>query len=376
MFALFIVMGVGRFAYTAILPLMQAQAHVTNLMAGYLASSNYVGYLIGAFAVGTVSWFQRHRLRVYQWSICINVLTTGAMAVAENPWIWYCLRAVSGLASGFVFVLASSMVLDELARRQRSRLSGVFYGGVGAGISVSGLVVPVFGGIAGWRGAWLGLMVVSILIGIPAILWMKDAQNSSQTDMFPLRDLLSNYLTKAYFPWLVLAYGLEGLGYIITGTFLVALATATPALHRFASYIWILVGIAALPSCIVWAYVAHRWGHITALVAAYLFQALGVLLPIVVPSAMGAFLGSVLFGGTFMGITTTATTLGKSLRSRDGSQAIGLMTGVYGIGQVLGAVGSGVLAHHTGGFVLPTLMASGVLFLGAVVLMLGKVMKV
>ncbi|MCL6600889.1 MAG: YbfB/YjiJ family MFS transporter [Alicyclobacillus macrosporangiidus] len=372
--ALFIAMGVGRFAYTPILPLMQAQAHVTNSMAGYLASSNYLGYLVGAFAVGSASWFRRHRLRVYQWSLWINAFTTGAMAATENHWLWYVLRALSGLTSGFVFVvLASSMVLDELARRQRSRLSGVLYGGVGLGIAVSGLAVPVFGGAAGWRGAWLGLMILTIVIGIPAVLWMKDARDSSQTDMLQVTDRLRKLPPRTYFPWLVFAYGLEGLGYIITGTFLVALAAATPALHRFAPYSWIVVGVAAVPSCIVWAYVAQRWGHITALVAAYVFQAVGVLLPIVVPSAMGVFLGSVLFGGTFMGITTTATTLGKSLRSTDGSQAIGLMTGVYGIGQVVGAVGAGVLAHHTGGFVLPTLVSSGVLFVGSGVLIIGTI---
>ncbi|MCL6446223.1 MAG: YbfB/YjiJ family MFS transporter [Alicyclobacillus sp.] len=265
--ALFIAMGVGRFAYTPILPLMQAQAHVTNSLAGFLASSNYFGYLVGAFAAGSVTWFRRCRLRVYRWSLWINIVTTGEMAATGNHWIWYILRVLSGVTSGFVFVLVSSIVLDELANRRRSRLSGVFYGGVGCGIVVTGLAVPMFENVAGWRGAWFGLMILTLVIGIPAVLWMKDAQDgspttTSQTTEHPRK--LSP--PRTYFSWLVVAYGLEGLGYIITGTFLVSLAVAIPGLQRFAAYSWIVVGAAAIPSCFIWAYVAQRWGNISALI--------------------------------------------------------------------------------------------------------------
>lgn len=106
-----------------------------------------------------------------------------------------------------------------------------------------------------------------------------------------------------------------------------------------------MVGLAALPSCLVWAHVANRWGNIPALVMAYLLQALGVLLPVIAPNVIGVYMGSILFGGTFMGITTTATTLGRSLRPQDSTRCIGLMTGIYGIGQIVGAAGAGVLAN-------------------------------
>ncbi|WP_067931109.1 YbfB/YjiJ family MFS transporter [Alicyclobacillus kakegawensis] len=373
--ALFIAMGVGRFAYTPILPLMQSQARVTNSLGGFLASSNYLGYLVGAFVVGSATWFRRRRLRVYRWSLWINIFSTGAMAATEDHWLWYMLRALSGLTSGFVFVLASSMVLDELANRQRSRLSGVLYGGVGCGIAVIGLAVPIFGRVAGWRGAWIGAMMITIAIGLPAVLWLRDAQNGSPAAASRAVDLPTKRL-RTYFPWLVVAYGLEGLGYIVTGTFLVSLTAMVPALRGFAPYTWVIVGVAALASCFIWAQVAHRWGSITALCGAYVVQAIGVLLPILLSNVPGVSLGSILFGGTFMGITTTATMLGKLLRSEDASQAIGLMTGVYGIGQIVGAAGAGVLAHYTGGLVLSTVMASGVLFLGALVLGVGGIRRV
>jgi predicted MFS family arabinose efflux permease len=48
--ALAAAMGTGRFAYTPILPLMTAHAHLTTQSAGQLATANYVGYLVGAVA--------------------------------------------------------------------------------------------------------------------------------------------------------------------------------------------------------------------------------------------------------------------------------------------------------------------------------------
>ncbi|MHB1628644.1 MAG: YbfB/YjiJ family MFS transporter [Bacilli bacterium] len=370
-FALFIAMGVGRFAYTPILPLMQSQAHFSNASAGYLASSNYTGYLLGAFTAGSVPWIRHRRLNAYRWSLIVSIAATGGMAAASGFWLWSLLRMVSGISSGLVFVLVSSIVLDALARKNYSHLSGVLYGGVGLGIAVTGLMAPILGNPFGWRGAWLGLMALTTAIGIPAVLWIKDEQDGRHRQkVAPQRQGDGQ---RWYFPWLVAAYGCEGLGYIITGTFLVAMAEKMPALHEFAPYCWVVVGLASLPSGVVWVRLARRWGNVPALAAAYLLQAFGVILPVLLPTAAGVYLGSVLFGGTFMGVTTLGTMLGRQLRPQDSSKAIGLMTGIYGIGQIVGAAGAGLLATRSGGFGLSTLVASGVIFAGAAILLMGRI---
>jgi predicted MFS family arabinose efflux permease len=46
--ALVVALGIGRFAYTPILPAMQERFDLSNAAAGTLASSNYLGYLLGA----------------------------------------------------------------------------------------------------------------------------------------------------------------------------------------------------------------------------------------------------------------------------------------------------------------------------------------
>lgn len=52
--SLIIAMGIGRFAYTPILPHMQNDLSFSNAFAGYLATSNYAGYLFGALLAGAI----------------------------------------------------------------------------------------------------------------------------------------------------------------------------------------------------------------------------------------------------------------------------------------------------------------------------------
>ncbi|CAB3395010.1 YbfB/YjiJ family MFS transporter [Kyrpidia spormannii] len=369
--ALFIAMGIGRFAFTPILPFMQADEHVSGALAGYLASSNYLGYLVGAFVAG-LSQVAKYRVPLYRYSLAVSIITTGAMGVGSASWRWLAVRFLSGIASGLVFVLVSSMVLDALAHRGRLRLSGIFYGGVGLGIAATGIAVATLGSAFGWRGMWLAMTALGIVLGVPAARWMP-RQRTGLAAPQPGNQSGGRGAERDYFPWLLASYGCEGAGYIITGTFLVSLAAGIPELHAIAPYGWIVVGIAAIPSCWAWSAIAERKSAIVSLAAALVLQAVGVVLPVVMPNPAGLMIGAILFGGTFMGITTMATGLAKKLRPEESSRAIGLMTGVYGVGQIIGAAAAGVLADRSGGFALPMGVAATVVLMGAGLLVAGKV---
>ncbi|WP_223192753.1 YbfB/YjiJ family MFS transporter [Paenibacillus sedimenti] len=72
MLIIIIAMGIGRFSYTSILPLMQSQAHLSVTESRYLAGSNNFGYLISAFGAGFITWETRrsYHLRI-QLLLCI-----------------------------------------------------------------------------------------------------------------------------------------------------------------------------------------------------------------------------------------------------------------------------------------------------------------
>jgi hypothetical protein len=258
--------------------------------------------------------------------------------------------------------------LDRLANQQRMSWAGFFYGGVGWGIFFSGLLVPYFVQWLQWDGAWLGLMVFSILLGLVSWFGVTEGNESAgSSESHPTAVEVQN--NKKQLIWLMAAYGCEGLGYIVTGTFLVAMAAQIPSLSQNPAVSWMIAGLAAIPSCIFWAWIANCWGYQISLMVTYLLQAVGVLLPAIYPDAIGIYLGAFLFGGTFMGITTLATSMGREIYPQQSSRVIGYMTAIYGLGQILGPIGAGILAEKTNSYTSSLVFATAILLLGAIFLM-------
>ncbi|CAG7619467.1 hypothetical protein PAESOLCIP111_02215 [Paenibacillus solanacearum] len=396
--ALVIAMGVGRFAYTPILPYLQQEAGVTGELAGYLASSNYLGYLLGALLAGALGWRSRKSASLKAF-LGINILTTLAMGMTEQYALWLLLRFVSGVTSGLIFVLASSVALDAFATAKRPGWSGLLYSGVGIGIAVSGIVVPILAERYGWQGAWIGLGIFALGIGCFSWLWLEDKVSSPErTTTCETNEFSNAFEAKAQanaasrtldetaaretegakarrlLPWLLASYGCEGLGYIISGTFLVAIVKEIPSFGALGALSWVLVGTAAIPSSVMWAKIAGKTGNVTALYLAFLAQIIGVVLPVFMFNAAGALLGAVLFGATFMGITTLSVSEARNLLPSRSSQVIGYMTFVYGIGQMLGPAIAGRFITHFGGYNASLLFAAFALACGMLCLAVGRAM--
>jgi predicted MFS family arabinose efflux permease len=367
-----IAMGIGRFSYTSILPFMQSQTNLSITEAGYLAASNNLGYLAAAFCAGFITFGERRstQLRI-QLGLCI--LTTGLMgAVSSFSW-WMILRFIAGMSSGFIFVLASSLVLDALLADNREKRIGIFYGGVGFGIALSGLLIPLFS-LHSWRGAWIGLLVLSIIL--VAFIWRYIREPKKQHISLKSSDKESSVKETKLFPYLLIVYGLEGLGYIVSATFLVSYVKQVPNMDFFSDYSWIIVGIAAVPSTIFWSWCMGKMGYVKPLIFALILQAIGVILPVLLlPNIVGVGLGSILFGGTFMGISMLAITAARALKPTGGSQAIALMTVFFGIGQILGPIGAGFVMDATNSFSISLALAASVLVIAVIVMIVGSVMS-
>ncbi|WP_028552346.1 YbfB/YjiJ family MFS transporter [Paenibacillus sp. UNC451MF] len=360
--ALSVAMGIGRFAYTPMLPFMQKAVHFSDAISGYLASSNYAGYLLGAVLAGIFSW-QGKRTVFLRLSLSVSVLSTACMGLTDSVPVWFVLRFLSGLVSAFVFVLSSSIVLDVLASRGKMVWSGILYGGVGLGIMASGLLVTIGSTLWSWEGVWVALAVMGVAGTVLPWIWVKEeapseapTQTNNQTSPLP---------SSKWLPWLIAAYGLEGLGYIVTGTFIVAITDQIPAFAGHAVWVWTLVGLAAAPSCILWAALAKRRGYVRMLIVSMFLQAVGIVLPAVWPTPLGSSISAVLFGATFMGITSMATTLTRQISPTQSSRMIGILTAVYGLGQMLGPTGAGLLASLTHNYNGALWGAAGVVLLGA-----------
>jgi MFS family permease len=268
--ALAAAVGIGRFVYTPILPLMVEDLGMTKGAAGLLASANFAGYLAGALlaATPTVPGSRRCWLIV---ALTVSSLTTGAMALLSSHMAFLALRFAGGIASAFVLVFASALVLDRLSAADRSDLSAVHFAGVGAGMALSAVLVSslnAWGG--GWRSRWLASGLTSgLAVGIAAGLIPDRIEPAATMTSRPSR---ANPRLIA----LVMAYGLFGFGYIITATFLVAIVRGSDQVHACEPLVWLVVGLTAAPSVALWSSVGGKIGIARAFALACGIEAVGV----------------------------------------------------------------------------------------------------
>ncbi len=359
-------MGVGRFAYTPLLVLMRGDAGLTVAFAGVLASANLAGYLAGAlFAMQPVA--RRHRLALVRAGAALVVLSTAMMAWPFE--VWSTARALTGIASGIVFVLTVSLSLD-LAAETRSRHGlAISFSGVGIGIATAGALVPPFATFGGSRAAWLGLAASSAIVLVFALPALREARAALAPVPAPVRGA-----GPGLFGWLAALYGIEGAAYIVPATFLVAIVSETPALAPYGAAAWILVGAVAAPSTLVWSALALRSGLGRALAAACAVQGAAMLAPFVAGGPTGAIVLATGLGLTFIGISQLATALARTLRPDNANAAIGLVTALYGVGQVIGPLAATRIALATGSyrFALPAAAAALLLATAAFALRLAR----
>lgn len=263
-------MGIGRFVYTPILPRMMEDLGMTKSTAGALASANFSGYLAGALFAATPLLRGARR----QWllaGLAGSAVTTGAMAFVSSTAAFAVLRFAGGVASAFVLVFASALVLDRLSAAGRFDLAAVHFAGVGGGIAVSAaLVSTILAWGGGWRVLWLASGLVSLLAFAGAASLIPDRPEREETAR------PSGAVRGRQLALLTTAYGLFGFGYVITATFLVAIVRSSQTLRHLEPFVWIVVGLAAMPSVACWTALAARTGIARAFALACLTQAAGV----------------------------------------------------------------------------------------------------
>jgi len=357
------VMGIGRFVYTPILPYMVDALSLTKSEAGLIAAANYLGYLLGALAgaTGLVGGNRRHWML---WGIAVSAATTAAMAATTSPYLFMALRFTGGLASALFMVFGAALVFGRLAEAKRSDLSYVFFAGVGTGIAGSALLVAGLASLnIGWAGQWIATGGLAIT-GIAAVAWLIPP---APGDTPPPAPPGGSRTDRRMIP-LSLAYGLFGFGYVITTTFISAIVRQRPEIAHIEPYIWVVVGLGALPSVAFWAWIGRRVGNPAGFALACLVEATGVTITVLVPDAAAVLAAAVMLGGTFVGITAVGLFIANDLAGGSGAdprRMIALMTGIFGIGQMVGPAFAGYLAEITGTFTAPSLIAAGALVVGA-----------
>lgn len=364
--ALAVAMGIGRFAFTPILPMMLQDAGVSVAGGGWLASANYLGYFVGALWAG-----MRHASRVRA-AVAIRAglgaiaLSTLAMALDAGFAAWAVLRCIAGVASAWVLVRTSSWCLERIIPHGRPILAGVLFAGVGTGVAVAGVLCAVLMAVhADSSVAWMLLGVVASATTV--ILWSRFETSKENERTFS---------DAGRWTWaqvrLVIAYGAYGFGYIIPATFLPVLArdvVSDPAVFGWA---WPVFGAAAALSTLGVALLSGRYGNRAAWIASHLVMALGVAAPVFWPGAPGILLAALCVGGTFVVITMVGLQEARTVVASEGNanpaRLMAAMTAAFAAGQIAGPLSVSFLAGAGGGFAGALLAAGALLVAGALLL--------
>jgi len=208
--------------------------------------------------------------------------------------------------------------------------------GIGGGIAASGVLVLVLRH-RNWQDSWWSAAVRGAVLSAVAWPLRPSASDDKGTDRGAAP------AGRRWFTSLLLAYTLEGVGYIIAGIFLVAAIDQT-ASTALGSTAWIIVGAAAAPSAALWAGLSRQWSRPTLLTVALGAQAVGIALPALVGGTAAALVSAVLFGATFLGVATVALATGAHLRT---PRAVAILTTGYSVGQIAGPVLVTPMLHHS-----------------------------
>lgn len=321
-------MGVGRFAFTPMLPLMQAAGLLDLPQGAWLAAVNYLGYLVGALAC---AFYPPPPLQAARWGLAAVAVLTLAMGLPVGFAAWLLLRFGAGLASACVLVGVSAWALTTLAELGRASRAGVVFAGVGTGIALAGLV-GLGAGLAGLAPGltWLLLGSASALVAVAvwrALPQRSEAGARTHGVQAPIGAM----------GWrLVVCYGLFGFGYIVPATFLPAQARALVSDPALFGWVWPAFGLAAALSTLAASALFREAPPRRLWAASQGVMAGGLLVAALWPSLAGLLLCAVCVGGTFMVMTMAAMQEARRVAGTGASRLIAAMTAAFAAGQLIG----------------------------------------
>ncbi len=368
-FSLILGLGIARFSYTPLLPLMQQQAGLGVAEAGWLAAINYIGYLSGAVIASLIGNMVL-KDRLYRIGMILAVVSTFMMGITDNLTLWAVSRFIAGLSSAASILLGSGLILNWLIRHNHRSELGIHFSGIGLGIAGCSVAVELMHQNMDWQQQWLMFGVLGSLLLIPALAWLPAPDNSGTTRSG--QAMHDQPPSKLFLRLFAAAYFCAGFGYVVTATFIVAIVDHSPGLSGKGTLVFLVIGLAAAPACMVWDLIARRIGELNALIIAAILQIVGILLPVLGSGLVGEMIGAALFGGTFIGMVSLVLTMAGRYYPTRPAKMMGIMTVSYGIAQIIGPAITGWLGSKQASYSAGLYLAAGIMVVGTVLLLVLK----
>lgn len=370
--SLILTMGVARFSYTPMLPIMQEQAGLGVSEGGLLAAVNYLGYLCGAVIASMISDLVV-KDRLYRIGLVVAVVTTAGMGLTDDVWLWSLFRFLSGISTAGGMLLGSGLILNWLIRHNYRSELGITFMGVGLGMVLCSIAVELLSRYFDWSQQWLLLTLIGAVLLIPAWMWLPPPDTTTVTKSG--QSMLDAPPSSAFMRVFMAAYFCAGVGYVVSATFIVAVVDQLPGMEGKGVWTFMVMGLAATPAAIMWDQIARRIGNLNALICASVLQIVGILLPVVEPGLTFTMIGAILFGGTFVGMVSLVLAMAGRYYPTRPAKMMGKMTISFGVAQIVAPAITGILAEQSGNYNDGLYLAATVMLLGSVLLMILKTLE-
>jgi MFS family permease len=365
--AIIVGVGVARFAFTSLLPFM-LEDFLSLTYAGVLASFNFAGYLAGA----VFSIFLKDintKVKYFRIGMVLSVLTTLVLATTTNETLWLVSRVIAGFGAAMVLIVGGAIVMVKLNFENKTKAMGIHFSGIGFSIAVSELISQYILRNGTWSDAWLALSIFAFIVSFYVIYILSfDKALKKEAVKHPL----SKSIFSTYVILLILAYFTEGVGFVVQATFLPDIINSLEGLQGYGNLGWLIVGVAGIPSSILWMRWAHSYGSVNVIIIAMALQIIGILIPALSTNIYLNLLSSALYGSTFIGLVALFLNYGGQLAGKNPVVLMGAMTAAYGIGQVGAPLYSVALVDYFGNYNTTLYVTAFIVFVGILFLLYAK----
>lgn len=326
-------LGIGRFAYVPLLPLMIDSGWTSVTGAAQLAAANLMGYLIGSAGAHQLSlrFGAVPVIRSAMLAVLLSLLACSLNLGIGWLWSW---RMVAGASGGILMILAAPFLMQQVPAHVRGNAIGIVFAGIGVGVVLSGLVVPALGA-GNLAYAWLVLAAfvgVALFVAWPKFsqvpgvgvqdvpvpeilaLMQKTALSEKVVPLPPVSMLPLPVLPpKTLFPrgallLLLCAYVLDAIGYLPHTVFWVEyLVRDLGKSLAIGGAFWAIFGAGAALGPLLTGLAADRFGFRHTLVACFICKAAAVALPLVSTSMPALFVSSFMVGALTPGMVAVAS---------------------------------------------------------------------
>ena len=360
--ALTIAVGIGRFSYTPILPYMISELNLTTTEAGLIASSNYLGYLLGSL-IPIFPQFPKNIRSIFIYSIFISIISLFAMGLTNTFEVFILIRFIHGIFSAFVLILGTSLIVSHVQKKGKIFLGTAHFSGVGLGMALSAIVVSYLGFLNfTWDELWFSIGILAIMLSFQIIKFTPIQKAEVK------HNLKSKNKTSLGFSLITISYGLYGFGYVAFGTFISTMSRLTPGLEKTEPYVWFVVGVTGIPSVFFWNWFGSKIGNDIGLFLANLILGLGVLFSVLINNEFGIFISCILFGLSFVPITSMCLLEGQKRFSGSFIVSTAILTFSFSIGQMIGPYLSGLLTDYYNSFFFSMIISGIVLIFGSLLM--------